>query len=464
MPLKVTPADASLEGAHLPFDEQIAFFQAKLGNLIPTRTWRDVRHAGHDTGFMVAGAAKADLLSDFAQAVDSTIADGKSLQWFRQAFDAIVEEHGWSHTGGRDWRSKVIFQTNMTTSYAAGRLAQLRDPELQKLAQYWMYVHNDSVLHPRPLHLSWDKLVLPADDPWFKVHYPPNGWGCMCRVTAVSKAQAKRDGGRFGPAPDDGINPKTGTPNGIDRGFDYMPGDTVTDRIRQTLLEKTAKLPEALGAALRDNLAYDGMDAAAFIGQRPGLRDLPPVVITELTGTEFGDGLSKVDIAKRADALLRELQKGAGLLNDDTGWALRINRKGRAKMGDNAGQTAAESKAVAGIEDLVWRAVLTETHPDLEHGNPDVAAVHRFYAPLSLAGDLYRVKLTAKTFVPDVAQGRVLHAISAVELENAPLGTLLAHETPKASKSQAQPTTERTLSIADLLKGATMSDGKPYTP
>lgn len=264
MPLKVTPADTSLDGAHLPFDEQIAFFQAKLGNLIPTRTWRDVRHAGHDTGFMVAGAAKADLLSDFAQAVDSTIAEGKSLQWFRQAFDAIVEEHGWSHTGGRDWRSKVIYQTNMATSYAAGRLAQLRDPELQKLAPFWMYVHNDSVLHPRPQHLAWNGLTLPADDPWFKTHYPPNGWGCRCRVTAVSKAQATRDGGRFGPPPDDGANPKTGTPNGIDRGFDYMPGDTVTERIRQTLLDqKLPKLEAPLGVALWESLAPAAEDLAA---------------------------------------------------------------------------------------------------------------------------------------------------------------------------------------------------------
>lgn len=255
MPLKVTPADASLEGAHLPFEEQIAFFRAKLGNLIPTRTWRDVRHAQHDTGFMVAGAMKADLLADFSMAVDSAVAEGKSLDWFQKAFDSIVEEHGWSHTGDREWRAKVIYQTNMATSYAAGRLAQLRDPDLQKLAPYWMYVHNDSVLHPRPLHVSWDKLVLPADDPWFKTHYPPNGWGCQCRVTAVSKAQAKRDGGRLGQAPDDGISTKTGAPKGIDAGFAYMPGDTVTDRIRQSLLEKAAKLPAAIGEALAGDIA-----------------------------------------------------------------------------------------------------------------------------------------------------------------------------------------------------------------
>lgn len=128
------------------------------------------------------------------------------------------------------------------------------------------------------------------------------------------------------------------------------------------------------------------------------------------------------------------LQRGEGLPNDDTGWLLQINRKGRNKMGDNADLSAAESKAVAGIEVLMRHAVLAETHPDLEHNNPQVFAVHRFYAPLDIAGMLYRMKLTAKTFVPELGRGRVLHALAAAEIENAPLGTLPAHETPKASK------------------------------
>ena len=45
-----------------PFAEQVAFFRGKLGNLVPTATWRDLWKSQHDRAFMVAGAAKADLL------------------------------------------------------------------------------------------------------------------------------------------------------------------------------------------------------------------------------------------------------------------------------------------------------------------------------------------------------------------------------------------------------------------
>lgn len=245
----------SLERARLPFAEQIKFFRGKLGNLVPTQIWTDMWKAQHDRAFMVAGAAKADLLSDFFWAVERAISEGTGIGDFRKAFDAIVEEHGWAYRGERNWRTRVIYQTNISTSYAAGRLAQLRDPDLRKLKPFWMYKHSDSVMHPRPLHVSWDGLTLPADDPWFKTHYPPNGWGCKCRVVAVSAGEAKRKGGRMGPAPDDGFDAQAQEPAGIDRGWGYMPGDTVSDDLAASLRDKSRSLPDRLGDALRADLA-----------------------------------------------------------------------------------------------------------------------------------------------------------------------------------------------------------------
>lgn len=211
------------------FAEQVAFFRGKLGNLVPTATWRDLLREQHDRGFMVAGAAKADLLADLAGAVDKAIAEGETIQQFRTRFRDIVRTHGWhGWTGegtkaGEAWRTRIIYETNLSTSYAAGRLAQLRAGQYP----FWLYKHSEAVQHPRPQHLAWDGLVLPPDHEFWSTHAPPNGWGCRCRIVGVrSPAQARRLGGD--PAKDlpSGWNDRdnNGRLPGIDEGWDYQPG------------------------------------------------------------------------------------------------------------------------------------------------------------------------------------------------------------------------------------------------
>jgi hypothetical protein len=226
-----------------PFQEQVAFFRQKLGNQIPTERWTDVQKETHDRGFMVAGAAKADLLSDLAAAVDKAISQGTSLDAFRKDFKSITARHGWDYRGEFNWRTKVIYQTNMATSYAAGRLAQLRDAEFT----HWEYIHSNAVAHPRKQHLGWNGLVLPADDPFWNTHYPPNGWGCQCRV------KGKNNPAQVGQAPDAEIDPGTGEPVGIDKGWGYMPGNTVSATVR-VMAEKTVQWNTTLAKVYMENL------------------------------------------------------------------------------------------------------------------------------------------------------------------------------------------------------------------
>lgn len=114
-----------------PFPEQIAAFRLRLGDLRPTRAWTDVWQAEHDRAFMVAGALKADLLADLAAAVQKAIEEGTGIERFRAEFRDIVERrgwHGWTGEGskrGEAWRTRVIYKTNMQTTYAAGRWAQI---------------------------------------------------------------------------------------------------------------------------------------------------------------------------------------------------------------------------------------------------------------------------------------------------------------------------------------------------
>lgn len=173
--------------ARLPFQEAIEFLRRKTS--IPTERWTDIWQAQHAAAFVVAGAVKDALLADLRQSVQSALDNGETLEDFRKSFDEAVAKHGWAHTGGRNWRSRVIFETNLRTAYAAGRYEQLK--AVEKSRPFWRYTHGGSK-KPRPEHLAWDGLILRADDPWWQTHYPPNGWGCSCKVFAVSERELRR--------------------------------------------------------------------------------------------------------------------------------------------------------------------------------------------------------------------------------------------------------------------------------
>jgi len=212
-----------------PFEEAIAFFKNKLS--IPTEHWDDLWKMMHTKGFTVAGAMKEELLDDMRMAVDKAISEGTTLAAFQKDFGAMVVKHGWIYKGGRNWRSKLIYDTNLRTAYQAGRYKQMADPDVVALRPYWQYRHSGSA-HPRIEHLGWHNLVLPHDDPFWDTHYPPNGWGCKCRVVTLSQRDLDKMGkDGVDKAPEiehrewkDSKGKKHQVPVGIDPGWDYNVG------------------------------------------------------------------------------------------------------------------------------------------------------------------------------------------------------------------------------------------------
>lgn len=226
---------ANVAYGSLPFKEQIEFFRRKIN--IPTNSYADIYNNEHDYAFVVAGANRNALLNDFRAAIDKAISQGTTLDEFRQDFAEIVEKHGWSYNGSFNWRSRVIYETNLNSSYQAGRYQQLRDAQFP----YMEYLHSDYVEHPRELHQSWNHLVLNFNDPWWDSHFPPNGYGCQCRVRGRTKGDLKRMG-KDGPdtAPtinwvdraigENSDNPRiVRVPEGIDPSFEHIPGQTRLD-------------------------------------------------------------------------------------------------------------------------------------------------------------------------------------------------------------------------------------------
>ena len=253
MPAADDALKVSLDGARQQFQEQIDFFRAKLN--LPTERWDDILQAAHDRAFMVAGAQKADLLNDLRVAVDKSLTGG-SIGDFRKDFAAAVQKSGWTGwTGegtkaGEAWRTRVIYQTNMATSYAAGRWKQLNDPELLKVRPFWRYIHSDGVIHPRPHHKVWGDsgLTLPAGDPFWLTHFPPNGWGCRCRVQAVREPATGAS--TQPPTGWDTIDSRTDAPVGLDKGWAYAPGANADTSLRQMVQDKLIAYPDAITKAL----------------------------------------------------------------------------------------------------------------------------------------------------------------------------------------------------------------------
>ena len=219
----------------LPFKEQIEFFRRKAN--VPTNSYVDIYNNEHDYAFVVAGANRNALLNDFRVAIDKAISQGTTLEEFRKDFAEIVEKHGWSYNGGFNWRTRIIYETNLNSSYQAGRYQQLRDAKFP----YLEYLHSDYVEHPRELHESWNHLVLDFNDPWWNTHFPPNGYGCQCRVRGRTKGDLKRMG-KNGPdtAPvinwvdrvigENSGNPRiVRVPEGIDPSFEHIPGQSRLD-------------------------------------------------------------------------------------------------------------------------------------------------------------------------------------------------------------------------------------------
>lgn len=237
-----------------PFNFQVAAWRIRLAELKATANWKDVWKSGHDRSFMVAGVMKAELLADFATALDKAITKGTSLAEFGRDFDAAVEAHDWkgwtgsSTEKGRAWRKRVIYQTNLSVSYAAGRHAQL----LAGKFKYWVYFHGNS-RDPRPEHQAWNGLILPSDHLFWRTHYPPNGWGCSCYVIgARSLDHAVRLGGKPDlKLPDgwDATDAATGEPQGISKGWGYAPGATAARDI-EVLRSKLEDLPEQISIAV----------------------------------------------------------------------------------------------------------------------------------------------------------------------------------------------------------------------
>ena len=187
--------------------EAIEYFRAKgYAPALSRFSWRDVWADEHDRMFTVAKAMREDVLRTIRAELDSAIADGRTYEDFRAAITPKLKELGWwgkqavvdPRTGlpeeaqlGSARRLRIIYDTNLRTANAAGRWR--RAQRNKALMPFFTYVQIDRP-SKREAHEPFHGVTLPVDHPFWRTHWPPNGWLCGCIVRQISRRTLEREG------------------------------------------------------------------------------------------------------------------------------------------------------------------------------------------------------------------------------------------------------------------------------
>ncbi|WP_085163761.1 phage head morphogenesis protein [Gilliamella bombi] len=170
-----------------------------------TWNWQEMSTQAHAQAFTVAKATSLDVLESIQLELDRALAMGITEREFKKNLTPVLQKLGWwgkqinvDSDGnakeiqlGSPRRLSTIYRTNLATAYQAGRYQQqLASSETHPYWQYIATMDNRTRAAHAALHLK----VFRYDDPIWQKLYPPNGWGCRCRVRALTKAQVEREG------------------------------------------------------------------------------------------------------------------------------------------------------------------------------------------------------------------------------------------------------------------------------
>ncbi|WP_145538208.1 phage minor head protein [Yersinia alsatica] len=181
----------------------VDYFRSK--GYVISWNWQETKAATHARAFTVAKAVRMDVLTSIQSEVDRAASEGTTEREFIKTLTPRLQAQGWwgkqmivDSAGGIEEvqlgspaRLATIYRTNLATSYQAGRYQQqLGSAETHP---YWQYI---AIMdgNTRKSHAAMHGRVFRFDDPIWDTLYPPNDWGCRCRVRVLTAEQVKRMG------------------------------------------------------------------------------------------------------------------------------------------------------------------------------------------------------------------------------------------------------------------------------
>ena len=148
------------------------------------------------SAFTIARITTQDAVREIRDAFQDDLREGGTLAEFRDRIADAVQGSGLGSAA-----IETIYRTNVGHAAAAGKRAILAHPLVGDQFPYllWTATHDGRT---RPDHLAMEKhgqngtAVYRADDPMWRILYPPCSWNCRCEAIHLSIADAAYHGSK----------------------------------------------------------------------------------------------------------------------------------------------------------------------------------------------------------------------------------------------------------------------------
>lgn len=266
--------------------------------------WQDTWGEEHAHAFTVAKAMEMDVLQALREETDRAVKEGVPFEQYAKQLAPRLQALGWwgkkemvdPATGevinaqlGSPRRLQTIYWANTRTAYAAGQWE--RAQRTKGALPFFIYELGPSRVH-RDAHVAIEGTVLPIDDVFWDTHYPPNGWGCKCRVRAITRFEAEQVG--ISPAPEiqwrNFRNKRTGevtrVPTDIDPGWHTNPGKARARTLLHSMADRIELAEPATAKRIVADL-WESRTPEAYAGLRERVQlpvAIAPQAIAKLHG------------------------------------------------------------------------------------------------------------------------------------------------------------------------------------
>jgi SPP1 gp7 family putative phage head morphogenesis protein len=200
----------------MPDEDALAYWRSKVA--LSADQYRQLNEEMKARAFTVSGVTCARAVGEIFGLIDQALQSGMTPKQFVEASKTLLARRGFVDV--EPFQLQNVFVTNMQSAYQAGRFKQMLDPAVLEDRPYWKYtaMHDKRT---RPSHRALDNTVRRYDDPFWKTHYPPNGFRCRCGVQNLTAEEVASEGLEVGEGPV--IDPATGQAIQPDEGFRNNP-------------------------------------------------------------------------------------------------------------------------------------------------------------------------------------------------------------------------------------------------